>query len=175
MRGLLFLGIVKAGILWIPAAKYGAFHILLPGQMLTYCKNQFTIPTSKFKDHLQHACLWAELFKGKRFSALLVMKRLHLFGPSRFTQSRAILPSASLRSPDVVSSLSNNIWENNLNSSVFHTTQTVLLYQLVPLLWAYADHNGFNVYTSLWVNGHESPHRTMKCRILVLMLHIFNS
>lgn len=97
---LVFLGMIKAGILSIYAENCGAFYISPSDQTHICCKNLINIPTLQFTDWLQYNYGLNYL---KDFSALLVTRRLHLSGPSAFTHSRAdncsfylLLPSAHL-------------------------------------------------------------------------------
>ena len=77
------------------------------------------------------AHLWTELFKGHGFSALPMMMRLHLSGPSRFTHSRAgnhsfylLLPSVHLMSA-VCQATSGKTNSPHLYST-YHTSSTAL-------------------------------------------------
>lgn len=104
----------------------------------------------KFINQLQH--MWAKLFKGDGFSALSVIKGLCIWAIySQQSRQLLILHSAFFSSPDVVTSVSSNRWENKLTSSVFHPSHTVLPYRLFLLLWDSADHNRFNACISLGV------------------------
>lgn len=98
----------------------------------------------KFINQLQH--MWAKLFKGDGFSAPSVMKRLYL--GHLLTAEQATATFCLLSSPDVVISVSGNIWENKLTSSIFHPSHIVLPYQLFLLLRDSADHNGFSACIS---------------------------
>lgn len=128
----------------------------------------------KFINQLQH--MWAKLSKEDGFSALSVIKGLciRVIYPKQSRQL-LILHSAFFSSPDTVISVSSNMWENKLTSSVFHPPHTVLPYQLFLLLWDKADHNGFNAFISLGVKWHKIPCLTMKWRSQVPKLHTFNS
>lgn len=113
---------IKAGILSIYAENWSVLHF-------TFRSNAHLLQKPHQHPYLAvHRLtavqLWAELFKGllcftsDEETAFIWTISIH----TQQSRQLLLLPSASLSSPDVVSSLSGNIWENKPTSSIFHTS-----------------------------------------------------